>query len=99
MKSNRVKILFLLPALLCGFAWTFSIENPDAKEIIRRAEDKLRGTSSEASMSMTIVRPKWERTLDFKTWSKGTELAMILITGPARDKGTAFLKKGKEVWN
>src|SRR5690606_1606609 len=32
-------------------------------------------------------------------WGKGDELALILVTAPARDKGTAFLKRGNEIWN
>ena len=27
------------------------------------------------------------------------DFSLILITGPARDKGTAFLKRDKEMWN
>jgi outer membrane lipoprotein-sorting protein len=34
-----------------------------------------------------------------KTWTKGNDFAMILLTAPAKDKGTVFLKRKKEVWN
>lgn len=34
-----------------------------------------------------------------KSWTKGNKLAMILVTAPAKDKGTVFLKRDKEVWN
>ncbi|MBD3168302.1 MAG: outer membrane lipoprotein-sorting protein [candidate division Zixibacteria bacterium] len=50
-------------------------------------------------MSMKIARPDWSRELGMKSWSKGRELSLIIITEPARDKGTAFLKRGNEVWN
>jgi len=33
-----------------------------------------------------------------KTWIKGNNLAMILVTAPAKDKGVVFLKRKKEVW-
>lgn len=33
------------------------------------------------------------------TWMSGTDHAMILILSPAKDKGTVFLKRKKEVWN
>lgn len=59
----------------------------------------MRAGTSQATMSMTIVRPDWSRTIEMKTWSKGTDLSLILITAPARDKGSAFLKRGREVWN
>lgn len=70
-----------------------------AKEIITRADDKVRGQESYAELVMTIVRPDWERTMGIKSWSESDEYAMIYITSPARDKGTAFLKRGNEIWN
>lgn len=59
----------------------------------------MRGATSQANMVIRIVRPSWSREMEVKTWMKGTAYAMILIKTPARDKGTAFLKKKKEVWN
>ncbi len=69
------------------------------QEVIQTAEDKLRGTSSEAIMKMTIVRPKWSREIELQAWSRGEEFSLIKITSPARDKGIVFLKRGKEIWN
>lgn len=76
-----------------------SIYAQDAKEIIRQADQKLRGTHSFAEMSMTIVRPGWQREMTMKSWALGDEYALILVTAPARDEGTAFLKRGNEIWN
>jgi len=88
-------VLFLLPLMPVLAA----AQAPDATAIIRRADERVRGKSSYGEMTMTIVRPSWSREISFKTWSKGTEKAMILVTGPARDKGTVFLKKDGEMWN
>lgn len=71
----------------------------DATEIVRKMDEKMRGESLEAEMTMTIVRPSWQRTIAMKSWSRGTEYSLILITGPARDEGTAYLKRGNEIWN
>jgi len=71
----------------------------DPVKIIQKANDKLQGTTSKAEMKMTIVRPTWKREMTMKSWSKGDDYALTLITGPARDKGTAFLKRDKEIWN
>ncbi len=70
-----------------------------AKEIVQKADEKVRGKTSESEITMTIVRPTWERAMGLKSWSKGDELAVILVTSPARDKGVAFLKRNKELWN
>lgn len=72
----------------------------DASEIIKRANEKINGEeSSYSEMKMTIVRPDWERTLEFRNWAKGRDYALTLITAPARDRGQAFLKRGSEMWN
>ncbi|MCT4580999.1 MAG: outer membrane lipoprotein-sorting protein [Flavobacteriales bacterium] len=70
-----------------------------AQEIIQKAEDKMRSGSLYAEMSITTVRPKWSRTMSMKTWSKGTDFSIVLITAPAKEKGTVFLKRYKEAWN
>lgn len=70
-----------------------------AKEIMQRVDEKMRGTSNKSEMKMTIVRPDWKREVTMKGWALGTEYSLILITGPARDKGQAFLKRDNEMWN
>jgi len=70
-----------------------------ATEIVERADQKMRGESNKAEMKMTIVRPTWERQVSMKSWSRGDEYALILITAPARDAGIAYLKRGNEIWN
>ena len=90
------KINLLLLFALAAFT---SLMAQDAREIIQRAEDKLRGASSFSEMKMTVVRPDWSREVTMKSWSIGRDFSLILITGPARDKGVAFLKREREIWN
>lgn len=71
----------------------------DARDIVKKADDKMRGNTMYAELVIKIIRPTWSREMQCKTWAKGNELAMILIQSPARDKGISFLKKKKEVWN
>ncbi len=70
-----------------------------ATEVIDKANDLMRGKSSKGEMTMKIIRPKWERTISFKTWSKGSEYSIIYVTAPAKEKGQVFLKREKEMWN
>ncbi len=71
-----------------------------AKEIVKKADEKFNGERSGYSvMSMTIVRPSWQRTVEFKSWSLGDDYALTLITAPAREKGQTFLKRGNEMWS
>lgn len=59
----------------------------------------MQGNSNRSVMKMTIVRPDWKREITMKGWAMGREYSLILITSPARDKGQAFLKRTKEMWN
>lgn len=70
-----------------------------AKEIVKRADDKMQGESNRSVMKMTIVRPSWQREITMKGWALGRDYSLILITSPARDKGSAFLKRDNEMWN
>ncbi|KAA3632767.1 MAG: outer membrane lipoprotein-sorting protein [Bacteroidetes bacterium] len=76
-----------------------SQNTPTAKEIIKISDEKVRGLNSYAELSMKIIRPDWSREMQMKSWSKGDELALIVITAPARDRGMGFLKRGNEMWN
>lgn len=71
----------------------------DATEIVKKADEKMRGKSSRAEMTMKIVRPTWERSVSMKAWSLGEDYSLILITAPARDKGAAYLKRQNEIWH
>jgi outer membrane lipoprotein-sorting protein len=90
----RGLILFII-----SFALLTPILAQDATEIIRQARDHIRGESSYAEMRMEIIRPDWSREMQFKSWTIGDDLLLILITSPARDRGTAFLKRGRELYN
>jgi len=89
-------LLFLLPFIN---GTLIAYNDPTAKEIIQKADEKMRGESNIATIKMTIIRPTWEREMTLKSWAKGTEYSLTLVTAPARDKGTAFLKREKEIWN
>lgn len=90
------KTAFIIAAA-CSSATTTA---QDATEIIRKADERWNGEkSSESHMTMTIVRPTWERTVEFKNWSMGSDYAMTLILAPAKEQGQAFLKRGTEMWN
>lgn len=71
----------------------------EAREIVRRMEENMRGDASYQEMTMQTVRPRYTREISMKAWSLGNDYALIYVTAPARDQGTAFLKRGKEMWN
>lgn len=89
---RAVMVLFFIFSIFRSFA-------QDAKEIVRKADEKMRGATMQAEIIIKTVRPTWSREMQCKIWTKGNQLSMILIQSPAKDKGTVFLKKRKEVWN
>ena len=89
---------WLVTAFFC-ISFHCLAQNLSPKDIVRKADDKNRGLSSKGEMTMTIVRPDWNRSVTMKAWSKGTDFAMVLITAPAKEKGQVFLKRRTEMWN
>lgn len=99
LTAGKSKV-FLLAVLAAAFGvMAFISPAPDATEIIRKADEKARGKTSYTELTIQVVRPAWKREMTLKTWSKGDKLALILITSPAKDKGSVSLKRDKEVWS
>ena len=97
--KKKLIILTLLAFAIGLVSMTIPGGEPAAKEIVKKADEKYKGKTSIGEMTMTVIRPTWKRTMTMKDWSKGDDFALILVTKPAREKGTAFLKRGKEIWN
>ena len=93
------KIISLLLVQGCFINTLFSQEM-NATDIIRKADENFNGEKSSYSvMSMTIIRPAWQRTIELKSWTLGRDFALTLITAPSREAGQTFLKRGSEMWN
>ncbi|MDP4219181.1 MAG: outer membrane lipoprotein-sorting protein [Bacteroidota bacterium] len=97
IRMMRLVCCAIVYLIFLVFASSVSAQN--ARDIVRRADSRMRGSTSEAMISIRIVRPSYSREMVMKSWSKGNDLALILITSPAKEKGTIFLKRKKEVWN
>ena len=92
----KTTLSFFALLLISVFAHAQDI---DVKEIVKKADEKFRGQSSQGTMTMTIQRPSWSRTISMKNWTLGTKYSMIYITEPAKERGQVFLKRGNEMWN
>lgn len=85
-------ILFISP-------WVAMAQEIDVKAIVKQADEKFRGASSQGMLRMTIQRPAWSRTIAMKNWTLGTEFSLIYISEPAKERGQVFLKRHNEMWN
>ncbi len=94
--STRLFLTLTLTGLLGA-----SVSGADltAREIVKKANDLMHGTTNTATATMTVVKPDWSREMTMKSWALEPDYSMILITAPAKDKGTVTLKRKKEIWN
>lgn len=93
---------FLLP-VAAGLALLPHVQpvvaQESAREIVDRVDRLLRGNSSRGTVRMDIVTEHWSRSMEMRIWSLGTEYALIRVTAPQKDAGTATLKAGNDIWN
>lgn len=94
-----MKNIFLIICSMLLLASNSFAQDISALDIVKKADEKLRGEYSQGEIKMSIIRPDWKREMTMKSWSSGDDYSLILVTGPARDKGTAFLKREREMWN
>lgn len=92
---NRKHIAFIL--ILLGLS--ISSQAQDAKEIVKKMDDKLQGDSNQSEMKMSIVRPKYTRSIAFKNWSLRRDYFLTYVTSPSKDKGMVSMKYEKEMWS
>jgi outer membrane lipoprotein-sorting protein len=98
MNRKLSNVVFI--SLLFGAVSSLQAQSPTATDILRKADEKFNGEKSSTSvMSMTIIRPAWQRTVEFKNWTLGRDFALTLITAPAKESGQTFLKRGSEMWS
>ncbi|MDR2805445.1 MAG: outer membrane lipoprotein-sorting protein [Dysgonamonadaceae bacterium] len=90
---------FIIILFLLWNASAIQAQDLTATEIVQRADENNRGKSLYSEIKMTIIRPTWTREIGLKSWSKGDDYLLALITAPAKEKGQAFLKRQKDLWN
>ena len=98
MSPRLLALLAVIVAMLTAPARAVA-EPATAKDIVDRVDRLLRGDSSEGELTMSVVTRNWTRTLSLRVLSEGTEKALIKVTAPAKEAGTATLKAGDDIWN
>jgi len=95
---TRVGVALALSVALAA-AVPARADAPDAAEIVRRAEDALRGNTAEMKLHMTITTPRWTRELVVRTWDdRPHDRSFVRVLEPEKDKGTAFLRDHDAFW-
>lgn len=95
--KNQMKRRILACAIMSILACSLWAQN--AREIVRKANDLMRGASTYSEISMTITKPEWSRTIVMKAWALEPDYSLVYVTEPARDRGSVTLKRKQEVWS
>lgn len=97
MYKKLFVVIILMSVILSNKS--YSQEKWTALEIIKKADEKVRGKTNTSTMVMEIIRPTWKRSVSMKGWGRGMDFSMTYITAPAKDKGQVFMKLKTEMWN
>lgn len=95
----NITLSFPFLLLILALTTTSYAQQLSAKDIIQKADERMRGNASYAELTMDIIRPEWKRSMSMKSWSKGSDYALVYVVSPAKDKGTVSLKIANEMWN
>jgi outer membrane lipoprotein-sorting protein len=98
---KRTLPIVLLALLAAAPAWTQddAVDTIDAVDIVRRAEDSLRGQTAQMKATMKIETPRWKRELRYRSWDdRGNDRSFTRILSPKKDRGTGFLRLGSTLW-
>ncbi|CAN5399030.1 outer membrane lipoprotein-sorting protein [soil metagenome] len=98
-KSRKIIPVFSSVVIILMICSAFRIDLTDATEIVRKADERVKGKTSYSELTIQVIRPSWQREMGVKTWTKGNDFAIVYVTSPAKEKGNVTLKRKKEVWN
>ncbi len=66
---------------------------PDPEEILRRIDSNIMISTARMTARMSVQYSNGEiRTMEFNSWSQGTDRSFLEFTSPARDAGSRFLR-------
>lgn len=97
---KKLSIIIIVCLSLLHFSLSeLNAQDLTAIEVIERSQEHVRGETHQARIKMSIIRPKYTREMVMTSWSLGEEYALIAVESPAREKGSAFLKRDDEIYN
>lgn len=100
MKKVITHYLFIFITLFnsCVFSETPLTQVNKATTLVKNAMDYWRSKTSYTEVSMIVHRPDWQRTMSMRSWTRGSDDALIIFTSPAADAGNSTLKLGHSMW-
>lgn len=102
MKCLTLKSFTILPLVMSLLLVlpTQAAQTLSALEIIQKSQDITRSKSTQGTMEMLIVKPKYQRKMVMKFWeSREDKKFFTRILSPAKEKGMGTLKIDQSMWN
>lgn len=86
----------ILAVALAAPAWA---AEPTGQELVAHIERLLWGKTNQGLAEMTVVTPRWTRTLELRFWMERPERTFIRILAPPKEAGIGSLRIKAEMWN
>ncbi len=91
-------MVVLLAALFLPFPAAAETPREKAARILNGIDDMWRGESSHGIMLMRVKTRNYSRNLKMEGWSKGKDRSLVRIVQPLKEKNTATLKSGNDIF-
>jgi len=88
-----------MKSILMILIGVITINGQTAEEIIKKAENSLKGKTAHGVIEMIVETPDFTREIEMESWWEGNEKALIVIKSPRKEEGNKTLKIGNEMWN
>jgi len=96
----RESLIVLLISLAAPVAIAQPSEDrPTIAQITRNIDAVFRSGATIAELEVTVTSPRRTRTMRMKSWTRGEDRALIVIESPSRERGTATLRRDRNLWN
>lgn len=95
---NRPMLVLLVAALLLPFPAAAETPREKAARILNIIDDMWRGESSHGIMQMRVKTRNYSRSIKMEGWSKGKDRSLVRIVQPLKEKDTATLKAGNDIF-
>ena len=86
-------------SLICAPLPAGAGEPLSSQDILDHVDDLFRGSSSFGTFTMKVKTAHYTREMRMEGWSRGKDHSLIRILSPSKERGTATLKAGKDIWN
>ena len=91
-----IRLLSLLVTLL---AVSFALQPPSGDDILKKVDQNMFSENKIVVSRMVIHGRRDTRTVESKSWQRGTSESYTEFLAPAREKGTKMLKLKDMLWD